>query len=98
MRVVLAMTASALGRQFEADGIGRGVAGFTLQTSMRPRQRITGLPAVIEAPMRPRSGVMALAAAGGGAESALVIAVLVARLARGRQFQGAAWLGVARLA
>jgi len=65
---------------------------------MSSRQREGGPRAMIEAPMRPSAGVMALAALCGRAKPRLMVAVLVAALTGRRQFQTRAARSMARLA
>ena len=59
MHIVLAVTSVAIRGQSNFGNIFGNVAEVAIQTSVRPRQRITRLRVVIEAPPRPTIRIVA---------------------------------------
>jgi hypothetical protein len=59
VHVVLAVTSIAIHGQSNFGNIFGNVAGVAIQTSVRPRQRVTRLRVVIEAPPRPTIWIVA---------------------------------------
>ena len=86
MRIVLAVTTGAIGCDLKARRVLLAVTALAFQSRMRADEGVTGLPSVIEPPMRPGARIVTALAFRSCAKMALVI-ILVAALAGHRQFE-----------
>ena len=98
VRVVAAVAARAIRRQFQVRRIALVVAGLAFDLGVRAGQRVVRLEAVIVMPFLPIARVVAGFAHRRISETAFVHAVLVTGFAGARQLEIAAGRRVARLA